>query len=139
MFRCVSSLAFLCLLQCLGIFTTSPTSPATTTTTRRHNHHHTRHPHTTREPFEKAQAVFQYDHYSHIMVYKDERATCYVYAVHPDDRHLVHTESGLFSLEVEVMKLALNASEPYLHDDLEVRSKKLSLLCPRSFTLISLN
>lgn len=51
-------------MKCLGIFTTSPTSPATTTTTRRHNHHHTRHPHTTREPFEKAQAVFQYDHYS---------------------------------------------------------------------------
>jgi hypothetical protein len=37
------------------------------------------------------------------------------------------------------MTIAMNATEPYSHDDLEVRSKKLSTLCPRTFTLISLN
>jgi hypothetical protein len=42
------------------------------------------------------------------MVYKNGDHTCYVYAVPPHERHLVHTESGMFTLEVIRAAVLLN-------------------------------
>ncbi|XP_062601421.1 uncharacterized protein LOC134263129 [Saccostrea cucullata] len=109
------------------------TTEAVTTT------HHGNHLHVTREPSVFGSAYFKYDHYSHLMAYKDETYTCYILAIHPDDRHLAHTESGLLSLEVRMLTLAINATEPYSHDDLEARSKHLANMCPQNYALISLN
>ncbi|XP_052711427.1 uncharacterized protein LOC128185801 [Crassostrea angulata] len=119
-------------------------SPDTTTggtvaTTQHHHHHHTHRPHVTREPSENGIATFQYDHYCHLMAYMAGHKTCYIYAIHPDDRHLVHTESGMLLLEVRIMTLSINATEPYSRDDLVVRSGMLARLCPDTYTLIDLN
>lgn len=38
------------------------------------------------------------------MAYMAGHKTCYIYAIHPDDRHLVHTESGMLLLEVRLFQ-----------------------------------
>ncbi|XP_022294585.2 uncharacterized protein LOC111104764 [Crassostrea virginica] len=127
------------LLSCnLGEVATS-TGAATTTTTTGHHHHHVHHTRPTREPAEGGSMYFQYDHFCHLLAFKDDAKSCYIYWVSPEERPLVHSESGFFQIQAQIVTMAINASVTYSRDDLSVRSSVLTTFCPSGYSLYKLN
>lgn len=68
----------------------------------------------------------------HLMAYMAGHKTCYIYAIHPDDRHLVHTESGMLSLEVRLFPrhnpvCRYNKRENTLCKDIKKKKPKLQV------------
>lgn len=68
----------------------------------------------------------------HLMAYMAGHKTCYIYAIHPDDRHLVHTESGMLLLEVRLFPrhnpvCCKNNREITLCKDIEKKKPKLQV------------
>ncbi|OWF36593.1 uncharacterized protein LOC110441461 [Mizuhopecten yessoensis] len=101
-------------------------------TTKHHSgHDHTAHP-TTHRPVDSNEfdtATFYYDALSHTMVM--HLGSCYLMKLSAAQQQSVHTQHGLKSIELSLMRIAVNGQKTKItHDQVVAMSVHLSHMCP---------